>query len=148
MEGAPGVGKSTFAWEFCQRWERGEIAQQYQLVLLLRLRDKQMTNAKALGDLIYHPSDAVHQAVVTHLEHSLGLKTLIILEGFDELPDACREEDSMFPQLIQGKILPHATIMVTSRPWAVKVLISKYTDRIFQHYKANLRVHEECLIQK
>ena len=32
VEGAPGVGKSTFAWEFCRRWERGEIAQQYQLV--------------------------------------------------------------------------------------------------------------------
>ena len=27
VEGAPGVGKSTFAWEFCRRWERGEIAQ-------------------------------------------------------------------------------------------------------------------------
>ena len=37
VEGAPGVGKSTFAWEFCRRWERGEIAQ---LVLLLRLRDE------------------------------------------------------------------------------------------------------------
>ena len=31
---APGVVKSTFAREFCRRWERGEIAQQYQLVLL------------------------------------------------------------------------------------------------------------------
>ena len=28
VEGAPGVGKSTFAWEFCKRWENGEIAQQ------------------------------------------------------------------------------------------------------------------------
>ena len=133
VEGAPGVGKSTFAWEFCRRWERRDIAQQYQLALLLRLRDKQMSNAKALGDIIYHSSDAVGQAVITHLEHSLGLKTLIILEGFDELPDACREEDSVFPQLIQGKILPHATIMVTSRPWAVKVLIWKHSNRIFQH---------------
>ena len=24
VEGAPGVGKSTFAWEFCRKWERGE----------------------------------------------------------------------------------------------------------------------------
>ena len=37
VEGAPGVGKSTFAWEFCRKWEREEIAQQYQSVLLLRL---------------------------------------------------------------------------------------------------------------
>ena len=54
MEGAPGVGKSTFAWEFCRRWERGEIAQQYQLVLLLRLRDDRMSRAKSLDDLIFH----------------------------------------------------------------------------------------------
>ena len=29
VEGAPGVGKSTFAWEFCRKWEREEIAHQY-----------------------------------------------------------------------------------------------------------------------
>ena len=133
VEGAPGVGKSTFAWEFCRRWERGEIAQQYQLVLLLRLRDERMSRAKTLGDLIYHSSDAVHQAVVTHLEHSHGLNTLFILEGFDELPDACRSENSVFLQLIHGMLLPHATVMVTSRPWAVEFLIKDYTNRISQH---------------
>ena len=133
VEGAPGVGKSTFAWEFCRRWERREIAQQYQLVLLLRLRDERMSKAKKMGDLIYHPSDAVHQAVVTHLEHSHGLNTFFILEGFDELPDACRSENSVFLQLIHGKLLPHATVMVTSRPWAVEFLIKDYTNRISQH---------------
>ena len=133
VEGAPGVGKSTFAWEFCRRWERGEIAQQYQLVLLLRLRDERMSRAKTLGDLIYHSSDAVHQAVVTHLEHSHGLNILFILEGFDELPDACRSENSVFLQLIHGKLLPHATVMVTSRPWAVEFLITEYRHRISQH---------------
>ena len=48
VEGAPGVGKSTFSWEFCRRWERGEIAQQYQLVLLLRLRDERISKAQSL----------------------------------------------------------------------------------------------------
>ena len=133
VEGAPGVGKSTFAWEFCRRWERGEIAQQYQLVLLLRLRDERMSQAKTLWDLIYHPFEVVHQAVVTHLGHSLGLNTLFILEGFDELPDACRMSDSVFLQLIHSELLPHATVMVTSRPWAVEFLISDYTNRISQH---------------
>ena len=62
MEGAPGVGKSIFAWEFCRRWERGEIAQQYQLVLLLRLRDGRINRAKSLRDLIYHSSESVCQS--------------------------------------------------------------------------------------
>ena len=133
VEGAPGVGKSTFAWEFCRRWERGEIAQQYQLVLLLRLRDDRMSRAKSLNDLIYHSSDTVCQAVRSELESACGYGTLIILEGFDELPDACRSEPSVFLELIYGQLLPLATVMVTSRPWATRMLREKCSHRIFQH---------------
>ena len=133
VEGAPGVGKSTFAWEYCRRWERGEIGQHYQLILLLRLRNRDISKAKTLSDLIYHSSADLHQAVVRHLECSHGLNTLIILEGFDELPDACRSEESVFLRLISGKLLPSATVMVTSRPWATETLTIYYSNSIFQH---------------
>ena len=75
VEGAPGVGKSTFAWEFCRRWERGKIAQQYQLVLLLRLRDEGISTANSLRDLIYHSSENLCQAVVEELESTFGVNT-------------------------------------------------------------------------
>ena len=133
VEGAPGVGKSTFAWEFCRRWERGEIAQQYQLVLLLTLRDERMSRAKSLRDLIYHSSESVCQAVVDELESTLGVNTLIILEGFDELPDSQRNKSSIFLQLILGRLLLHATIMITSRPWATGALLAQFKHRIFMH---------------
>ena len=133
VEGAPGVGKSTFAWEYCRRWERGEIGQHYQLVLLLRLRDTRMSRARTLGDLIPNPTADMHQAVVSHLESSHGLNVLIILKGFDELPDACRSKESVFLRLISGELLPSATVMVTSRPWATKTLIMDYSHCIFQH---------------
>ena len=133
VEGAPGVGKSTFAWEYCRRWERGEIAEQYQLVLLLRLRDNTISEAKSLNDLIYHPLDGVPQAVCEELIHSHSLHTLIILEGFDELPDHCRKGASVFNDLISGKMLPSATILVTSRPWATQRIRTKHEGRIYQH---------------
>ena len=133
VEGAPGVGKSTFAWEFCRRWERGEIAQQYQLVLLLQLRDERMSRATSLRDLIYHSSESVCQAVVEELESTFGVNTLIILEGFDELPDSKRNRSSIFLQLILGKLLLHATIMITSRPWATGALLVEFKHRIFLH---------------
>ena len=133
VEGAPGVGKSTFAWEFCRRWERGEIAQQYQLVLLLRLRDERMSRAKSLKDLVYHSSDSVCRAVVEELESTFGMNTLIILEGFDELPDAQRKESSIFLELILGQLLLHATVMITSRPWATGALLVDIKHRIFLH---------------
>ena len=133
VEGAPGVGKSTFAWEFCRRWERGEIAQQYQLVLLLRLRDERMSTAKILRDLIYHPSEDTCHNFSVELVDCLGVNTLIILEGFDELPDPQRRKPSIFLQLILGQLLPLATILVTSRPWATGDLLVKIKHRIFQH---------------
>ena len=133
VEGAPGVGKSTFAWEFCRKWERGEFAQQYQLVLLLRLREERISNARSLDDLLYHPSEDVCHTVIKELEENLGVNTLIILEGFDELPDGCRDTSSVFLQLILGELLPLATVMVTSRPWATRVLHEVCSHRIFQH---------------
>ena len=133
VEGAPGVGKSTFAWEFCRRWERGEIAQQYQLVLLLRLRDDRMSIANGLEDLIYHPRPDICQGVLHDLLGNGGVNTLIILEGFDELSDDQRKESSFFLQLILGNVLLHATILVTSRPWATSAVMRKIGHRVFQH---------------
>ena len=133
VEGAPGVGKSTFAWEFCRRWERGEIAQQYDLVLLLRLRDDRISKAKCWKDLIYHSSPSILQAVISELEVRSGFGVLFILEGYDELPDECRHPSSPFLKLISGEELPLATVIITSRPWATCDVLKKFKHRIFQH---------------
>ena len=133
VEGAPGVGKSTFAWEFCRRWERGEIAQQYQLVLLLRLRDERMSTAKSLKDLIYHPDKVLCQSMKKELKANHGSNVLFILEGFDELPDTCRAKSSIFMKLINGDILYKSTVLVTSRPWAMDTIHRVNASRIFQH---------------
>ena len=134
VEGAPGVGKSTFAWEFCRRWMNGEIAQQYRLVLMLRLRDEKIRKAKCLEDLFFHPSKDVSSAVCQELTKSHTFHALIILEGYDELPDSCRNDpSSVFNELISGKLLPLATVLVTSRPWATKNLHVKHSCHIYQH---------------
>ena len=135
VEGAPGVGKSTFAWEFCRKWMNSEIAQQYHLVLLLRLRDKRIREAKNLKDLFFNPSRPDESlAVYNELKNSRKLHALIILEGYDELPDSCRNDSSsVFNELISGDSLPLSTVLVTSRPWATKELHVKYACHIYQH---------------
>ena len=72
VEGAPGVGKTTFAWEFCNKWGKGELKQEYSLVILLRLRDKRMQEAKCLRDLFYHPDQALPDVIAEELINSLG----------------------------------------------------------------------------
>ena len=133
VEGAPGVGKSTFAWEFCRRWERGEIAQQYDLVLLLRLRDDRISKAKCWKDLIYHSSPSILQAVILKLEAGSGFGVLFILEGYDELPDEYRHPSSPLLKLISGEELPLSTQIITSRPWATCDVLKKFKHRMFQH---------------
>ena len=133
VEGAPGVGKTTFVWEACQRWGNGEILKQYSLVVVLRLRDKRVREASVLSDLFYHSNKALLQSVVQEIENNLGENLLLILEGLDELPEELREQPSIFLDLMHGRLLPKATILVTTRPCASQYLHEHCSRRIDQH---------------
>ena len=133
VEGAPGVGKTTFVWEACRRWGNGEILQQYSLVVVLRLRDKRIREANVFSDLFYHSNKALLQSVVQEIENNLGENLLLILEGLDELPEELREQPSIFLDLMHGRLLPKATILVTTRPWASVYLHEHCSHRIHQH---------------
>ena len=135
VEGAPVVGKSTFAWEFCRKWWLKEnVAQQYDLVLLLRLRDKGTRNSRDLLQLISHPLPGVSEAVCHELVTSHTFHALIILEGYYELPESQRYDScSIFNQLISGDLLPLATVLITSRPWATKDIRKHNERRLYQH---------------
>ena len=133
LEGAPGVGKTTFSWEFCRKWGKGEILQDHSLLLLLPLRDNNLKEAKTLSDLFYHPNPELQQAVIQEVTSNQGKGVVVWLEAWDELDDKRREEASVFLDLIHGRILPLATVFVTSRPWASEHLREKCGHRISQH---------------
>ena len=57
----------------------------------------------------------------------------IWLEAWDELDHQPREKASVFLDLIHGRILPLATMFVTSRPWASEHLRKNCGHRIAQH---------------
>ena len=124
VEGAPGIGKSTFAWEACRRWGAGEILQQYKLMVLLRLREKRVQQAQSVADLFYfYCTDDIKQNAIQEIESDNGAGLFLILEGFDELPVHLRKDDSLFMDIIKGKTLWNATIMLTSRHWASRPLL-------------------------
>ena len=133
IEGAPGVGKTTFSWEFCRKWGKGEILQDHSLLLLLPLRDNNLKEAKTLSDLFYHPNSELQQAVVQEVTSNQGKGVAIWLEAWDELDHQPREKASVFLDLIHGRILPLATVFVTSRPWASEHLREDCGHRIAQH---------------
>ena len=135
VEGAPGVGKSTFAWEACRRWAEGEILEDFELVILIKLRDDSIRKATCLGDLIQYPRDpAIRQAVIDEITKSGGKGVLLLLEGYDELP-ALQDEASLVRQVINGNQFDAGTVLVTSRHWASQpFLLPTNTSRpVSQH---------------
>ena len=129
VEGAPGVGKTTFAWKACRKWAKGKILQHYELVILVRLRDNSIRKATCLGDLIQYPRDpTVHQNVIEEITKTGGKGVLLLLEGYDELPASLREEGSVFRNVIKGDLFDEGTVVVTSRHWASEPFLLPYYD--------------------
>ena len=132
IEGASGVGKTTFAWHQCRQWAEGKLLQAYTIVLLLPLRDSNIRQITSLPSLFRHSNRQVRDEVIRTVKEWSGKGCLIWLEGWDELVDDLRS-DSLFTQLIRGIQLPAATIYITSRPWATRGLLELMGDRISQH---------------
>ena len=130
VEGAPGVGKSTFAWKLCHKWGKGKLFQQYKLVVLLRLRDKSVRGAKYMSDLFQYHNHQVKQTAIDEIQRRGGKGVLLLFDGYDELPEAMRTENSIFLDIISGRELPDATVLVTSRPWASEFLHREFKRHI------------------
>ena len=136
IEGAPGVGKTTFAWDQCRQWAEGKLLQDYSIMLLLPLRDNNIRQITSLSGLFQHNKRQVRDEVSRRVVESNGKGWL---EAWDELGNDLRS-DSLFTQLIQGIQLPAAT---TSRPWATRHLIEQMGDRISQHTELLALAKEE-----
>ena len=130
IQGVPGIGKSTFAWKFCRKWAKGKIYQQYDLVVLLRMRDTRVREATKLSNLFFSEDADFSNKVAMQAVSSGGKGILLLMEGIDELPASCLADGMPLSNLLQGESLPLVTIIVTSRPWAVQTLEEKFEDQI------------------
>ena len=133
IEGAPGIGKTTFAWELCSQWANQILLQQWSVLILIQMRDKRIREAKTLADLLYHPEPYVSSSVCQALSCTDGKDVLLFFEGYDEVTQLQLEDDSIFQKLLRKELLPYAGIMVSSRPIASKTLCEHFRGQIQQH---------------
>ena len=133
VEGAPGVGKTTFAFELCNQWARGDILQEWGVVVIIKLRDQGSRTAQTINDLLYHPNPEIRHQVATELVEQNGKGMLLILDGYDELTTKQRESGSVIQLLLSRELLCRATLMVTSRPLATRTLHPNFQQSIDQH---------------
>ena len=122
IEGAPGIGKSTLAWELCRGWKGLKCMEKYALVVLLRLREKKV---QQIGDIpgLFLSYRGDTKSLDAKLEENHGEGVLFILDGFDELPTTLQSEGFLV-DLIRGNILPECSVVVTSRPSATAELLT------------------------
>ena len=133
VEGAPGIGKSTLAWELCRQWPTLESLKRFSLVVLLRLREEGVQTATAISDLfpcLDEPS--LGRCVGEEVGRRKGEGVLLVFDGFDEFPaELCRK--SLVAEVISGSYLPKATVLVTSRPSATAELLSVCQAHVGKH---------------
>ena len=128
VEGPPGIGKSTLAWELCRKWDR----KQYDLAVLLRLREREVQRIKSVADLFPHFNQDLQKSVVKDILDREGKGVLFILDGYDELPVELRRT-GLFLKLIKGEVFSKCSVLVTSRPSATKDLFKACRPQIRRH---------------
>ena len=122
MDGAPGVGKTTLARKLCIEWARGEMLQEYHLVILIPIRRLKLTEQNDIAKFFPSESDISKDLEVvsyyTKDIKDLGKRILVIFDGYDEAHESVKSESSLLSQIMFGEKLQNCSVLVTSRPYA------------------------------
>ncbi|XP_072891289.1 NACHT, LRR and PYD domains-containing protein 3-like [Hemitrygon akajei] len=142
VAGVPGIGKTTMVQKIVYDWATGIIYQQFQFVFSFKFRDLNSINCRInLKELILDQYPYFGNILREVLKNPEGL--LFIFDGLDEFkhkidfedswrdtepkhqcPDPewwCEVSDIVY-SLIQGKLLPGCSVLVTTRPTALHLL--------------------------
>ncbi len=120
VEGNAGIGKTTLCTMLAEGWAEGKILSHFHCVLLLPLREHEVSSATSLAELfkLLHSSERIRTSVIEELEEREGEGVLIIADGWDELSEENRSKMSFLYKLFFGGFLPFASVLLTSRPSA------------------------------
>ena len=119
VEGSPGVGKSILLKHIAYLWANGELLTNTHFLFLLYLRDPFVQQLDSLQSLVchfYHYDKQAEQAISCVAQDG-GKSVTILLDGYDELPPNLRQ-NSFIVDLLQHKVLPACSIVISSRPHA------------------------------
>ena len=132
VDGAPGSGKSTMTVHICQRWGKGELFQEFTIVILVQLRDPAVQRAKSIADLLPCRNDEMAQTVASAITANDGRGILWVMDGWDELPAQLRQESFLRDIIIPSTKSPItlSSVIVTSRPISSSDLIEWVSSRI------------------
>ncbi|XP_072133292.1 NACHT, LRR and PYD domains-containing protein 3-like isoform X3 [Mobula birostris] len=142
VAGVPGIGKTTMVQKIVYDWATGKIFQQFQFAFSFKIPDLNSINCRInLKELILDQYPYFGNTLREVWKNPEGL--LFIFDGLDEFNDKidfadsqrdteprstctdpefkCKVSDIVY-SLIQGKLLPGCSVLVTTRPTALHLL--------------------------
>ena len=149
VEGDAGIGKTTLCTALSEDWANEKLFQEFEILLLLHLRQKTIASAGSLLGLLklLHSSSEICELVAKHIENQNEGKILIIADGWDELSTKDRSEGSFLYELLFGKRYS-LSVIVTSRPSASAPLRDlPCIDRLVEVHgfnKVNIKEFIQC----
>ena len=132
VDSAPGSGKSTMTVHICQRWGKGELFQEFTIVILVQLRDPAVQRAKSITDLLPCRNDEMAHQIASAITANDGRGVLWVMDGWDELPLQLRQESFLRDIIIPPNKSPIilSSVIATSRPISSGDLIELVSSRI------------------
>ena len=109
-----GIGKTTLAHEICIRWARdGFLSEEFDAIVLIPLR---CVHQRSLEEVLV---EFTGEEDYQQLKKAAGHRSLIILEGLDEMAADRQKSDRFFIRMVRDcAVLEKSTILLTSRPHA------------------------------
>ncbi|CAH3166457.1 unnamed protein product, partial [Porites evermanni] len=120
VEGSPGIGKTTFCLKLAYDWAHGKIPAEcsfpkFEIVLLLKCRDIHEDIMETISEQLL-PEDMEEKTKERLFDFIKDFhnqeKTLIILDGLDELP---KDSERYVDKLLLRRILSFCYVLATSR---------------------------------
>ena len=129
IEGAPGCGKSTLSQHICHQWAEGKLFQEYKHVILVRLREQEVQNAKDVADMLPRRDDSMGEEIAKALSACDGQNILFIFDGWDEMPQTTAGR-SVITNILNSNKLHKCSVIITSRPIASMSLLNMVNTRV------------------
>lgn len=135
FQGTAGIGKTMLARKIMLDWASGELYQdRFDYLFYIHCREVSLGARRSLGDLIVSCCPDPHPPVGKIV--SKPSRLLFLMDGFDELQGAFDERtealctdwqkvergDILLSSLIRKRLLPSASLLITTRPVALEKL--------------------------
>jgi len=131
VEGVPGSGKTTLVKRMCRDWANGSFAQDSKAVIQVVLRSLPKRDELTIEDMVLTSvaNESVAVDIAQYVDRYDGDGVVFILDGFDELSEEMRQS-SIVRDILEGRLAPKASFLITSRPISAQSLYPLVDRRI------------------